>query len=117
MEYAALVGRLRTLLPPPSAMPQSGNSSSSSALQTNSRSDEVSDGSVPAVYCCASAPLAMLRIYAAQKKWLSLKDGHVIFEDDLVEFPCGTLTPVREQPASDSAPLSLASLWMLVCLG
>jgi hypothetical protein len=114
MEYAELVGRLRALMPLPSGMPSDVASKTATNDVDISTTAEVC-GEVPAEYSCTTAPLALLRAYAAQDRWLSINCGNVIFEDDFVEFPASTLTPIREHPW-ESPPLNLVSLWLVVAL-
>jgi len=61
------------------------------------------------------APLALLRAYSLQGRWTGIRNGFVVFEDDRVQYPTATLTPVREQE-DGGALLSLASLWLLAAM-
>jgi len=67
-------------------------------------------------YASPSAPVALLRAYATGGRWIGLRQGCVVFEDDAVQYPAATLTPVREHQQG-GALLSLVSLWLLVALG
>jgi len=67
-------------------------------------------------YMTRSAPLVLLRSYAAQDRWQRHHKGQVIFEDDGVQYPAFTLLPLREAEESNSPLLSLVSVWLLVAL-
>ncbi|CAK0889403.1 unnamed protein product, partial [Prorocentrum cordatum] len=66
-------------------------------------------------YASRTAPLALLRHYLGSGRFLGLRDGFVAFEDDGVQYPAETPTPVRERPGG-GALLSLGSLWLLAVL-
>lgn len=47
---------------------------------------------------------------------MGLKQGHLIFEDDGVQYPAFTLLPLREKEDPDAPLLSLVSVWLLLAL-
>mmetsp|Transcript_32514 Transcript_32514/g.93635 ORF Transcript_32514/g.93635 Transcript_32514/m.93635 type:complete len:545 (+) Transcript_32514:37-1671(+) len=69
-------------------------------------------------YCSPVAPLALLRTYASQGRWIGFCRGHIVFEDDGVQFPAAASTPIKQRPsdAEDVPRLNLSSLWLLVAL-
>lgn len=67
-------------------------------------------------YAAPMAPLVLLRRYACDRRWVSVCEGSVVFEDDGVQFPVSTITPVRGEDERQPL-LNLVSLWLLVALG
>mmetsp|Transcript_82180 Transcript_82180/g.241281 ORF Transcript_82180/g.241281 Transcript_82180/m.241281 type:complete len:629 (-) Transcript_82180:22-1908(-) len=63
-------------------------------------------------YESRTAPLALLRAYVSQERPVLFRQGAIIFEDDRVQYPGSTLTPVREHE-DGGALLNLSSLWLL----
>jgi len=59
---------------------------------------------------CANTALGLLRRYARERRWMGVSQGQVVFDDDSVEYPCGTLLPLR---SPDGCQLNLVSLWLL----
>lgn len=72
-------------------------------------------GLVDGIYRKPDMPLTLLRAYANRAHWISLRDGFVIFEEDGVQYPASTPTPMRKAPGSDQH-FDLVSLWLLVAL-
>lgn len=69
-------------------------------------------------YCSPAAPLVLLRAYASQDRWVGVREHAVVFEDDAVQYPSWTLTPIKEigGVAAEVPKLNLVSLWLLVAL-
>lgn len=65
-------------------------------------------------YSNPAAPLALLRAYTAEGRWVSVLDGFVAFDDDCVQYPASTPTFIRASSSEDAKILSLSSLWLLV---
>mmetsp|Transcript_94021 Transcript_94021/g.181379 ORF Transcript_94021/g.181379 Transcript_94021/m.181379 type:complete len:726 (+) Transcript_94021:99-2276(+) len=84
------------------------------APQSPQEPEEEADPSDP--YENPAAPLALLRAYSIQGRWTGIRNGFIVFEDDRVQYPTATLTPVREQE-DGGALLSLSSLWLLAAMG
>jgi len=90
-----------------------GGAEDDDAPQSPPEKEEDADPADP--YENPVAPLALLRAYSMQGRWTGIRNGCVVFEDDRVQYPTATLTPVREQE-DGGALLSLASLWLLAAM-
>lgn len=66
-------------------------------------------------YASRAAPLVLLRAYASQERWIDVRNGFIAFEDDGVQYPLATPTPVR-QDLECATLLNLASLYLVVAL-
>jgi len=95
------------------AAPASAVAAEDDAPQSEPEHEEEPDPTDP--YENPTAPLALLRAYSMQGRWTGIRNGFVVFEDDRVQYPTATLTPVREQE-DGGALLSLASLWLLAAM-
>lgn len=70
---------------------------------------------IDSIYRRPDMPLALLRAYSSQARWVGLCRGFVIFEEDAVQYPASMPTPMRTAPGSDHR-FNIASLWLLVAL-
>jgi len=70
---------------------------------------------VDEAYRSRAAPLALFRAYASQNWLIGSRNGFITFENDDVEYPAETVTPVREHHDKATC-LQLASLWLLYTL-
>jgi len=64
-------------------------------------------------YLTRSAALVLLRTYVHQGKFLAYCGGHIIFEDDGVQYPADTRLPLKRSE-DDTDLLNIVSLWLLV---
>lgn len=66
-------------------------------------------------YRDSSAAVVLLRTYLSENRWLGVRDGFLIFEDDKVQYPLSTLTPLRLSSHEDEGNhlLSLGSLFLV----
>lgn len=80
-------------------------------------SGKLAGAEVPdAAYRSPVAPIALMRAYCSQDRWVGLRDGFILFEDDAVQYPAATPTLIRVRPLEDRPRLDLASLWLLAAL-
>jgi len=70
---------------------------------------------IDSIYRKPDMPLALLRTYSSQARWVGFCRGSVIFEEDAVQYPASTPTPMCTAPGSDQH-FDLVSLWLLVAL-
>eukprot|EP00927_Polykrikos_kofoidii_P041151 TRINITY_DN35066_c0_g1_i1.p1 TRINITY_DN35066_c0_g1~~TRINITY_DN35066_c0_g1_i1.p1 ORF type:complete len:912 (-),score=214.63 TRINITY_DN35066_c0_g1_i1:28-2763(-) len=98
---------------PQSALSSAKEKTSTQAAQSGAAGK--SSSGLADAYTSVTAPLVLLRAYSSRDKGVFVREGRVAFEDDAVQYPCGTLVPVRSDGDSNRL-VNLATAWLVVAL-
>jgi len=97
------------------ATPDVSTDTTMGELQKEVDATPAGEEQIDSIYRKPDMPLALLRAYCNQARWVGLRGGFVIFEEDAIQYPASTPTPMRTAPGGDQC-FDLVSLWLLVAL-